>query len=1213
MSSPSLNHADRLVWSDIRRMFIAVAEWAHTRRKPRGALLLAAALLAAPFMALAQAQPLPTGGQVVAGQGHIASAGTTMTVTQNTASMAINWQRFSIGQGNTVNFVQPSTSAVALNRVLGSDVSVIQGALNANGKIFLINPNGVLFTPTAQVNVGSLVASTLNMSTNDFMAGNYRFEGASSNAITNQGNLTTANGGTVALIAAKIVNTGHITAPQGQVLMAAGSAVTLDLGGPVKIQVDEGTLNTLIEQGGGVRADGGLVYLTAKAAGELASSVINHSGITEASSLTEKGGQIVLEADKIQLAEGSRLAATGATGGGEVLVGGGWQGSGTIRHATTVTMAQSATVDVSATRIGDGGTAVLWSDIHHPLSQTRAYGTIWARGGAENGNGGRIETSGHWLSVLGLHTFTVAPQGHAGLWLLDPFNITLSNGSSGTPFSDTPGNDTYTSLVTSSILASDIANALANGNVTIQTGGTTGDLEGNGNITVATSIAKTAGGETTLTLKAHGNIIMESGTSITSTSNKLNTLLWADSDGLGQGGVMIRNGATIDTNGGHLWIGGGSGTVAWNGLTVGDSYARGNYFGLGSNAFDYTGILLGTTGSSNISLLSRGGDIALYGESSSNANNHKRGIFIIAGLTLNSDTGKIGLYGKNTSTTAAVDALNKNAIEIGSGAAGTTTITSDSTATDAITIQGDASTANTQNPQSIQGVHIYGNTTISTTSGGGINITGKTNDASTATDRFDVTLGSVSILSNGGAISVTGQSAQGTRFVGDVHLGYKAGTAITASSSNITITSDKLTLSGTDRVQSSGALTIKPYTDATPIGIAGGTGTLSLADSHFSTNFTNGFSGITVGSATAGDITVGGVTTFHDNITLRNNAAIAINGTITANENLTLIGNGVLSQTAALSVTGTTAITAGNTNNITLPNVGNHFNGTVSVVSGNQVSLVDSNAFTLGAISASGTVDIATLTGNLTLTGAVTTTNPSPIAIKLNAGKNETAGTSTGGNLVLSGGSVNVGAGGTVRLYSGSLSGSTGLATLVGSGSGHFRYNADETTDFSTGDWTALGVGAYAIYREQPHLTITANNATKLHDGAAYSGGNGVATSGLVYGDTAVFALGGTLTYGGTSQGATAAGTYAITPGGYTSKLGYALAYVNGTLTISAPASPAPTSSEPQDAAVQSALALSNLPSAPGSAPSLVEEWRLFVEEDGIRLPAQEKPRPVTD
>ncbi|RJX31606.1 MAG: filamentous hemagglutinin N-terminal domain-containing protein [Oxalobacter sp.] len=1172
-------------------MLLSVAERARTRKKRSGALLLSAALLAN----LAQAQQLPTGGQIVAGQGNIASAGSTMTVTQNTANMAVNWQSFSIAQGNTVNFVQPSASAVALNRVLGSDISVIQGALKANGKIFLINPNGVLFTPTAQVNVGSLVASTLNLYNADFMAGNYRFEGASSNAITNQGNITTANGGTVALIAARIVNTGKITAPQGKILMAAGSQVTLDLGGPVKIQIEEGALNAVIEQGGGVRADGGLVYLTAKAAGELATAVINHTGITEASSLTEKGGMIVLEGDRIQLADTSRIAATGTTGGGEVYVGGGWQGSGDLRQATTVTLAQGASIDVSATQTGNGGTAVLWSDIHNTRSQTRAHGTIWAKGGAESGNGGRIETSGHWLNVSGLQTATTAPQGHAGLWLLDPFNITISNGTSGTPFADTPGDDTYTSATTSSILASDIAAALGNGNVTIRTGGTTGDLEGNGNITVASSIAKTTGGETTLTLKAHGNIIMEGGAGITSSSDKLNTILWADSDGLGQGGVMLRNGSTINTNGGHLWIGGGNGSVAWNGLTVGNGYARGNYFGLGSNALDYTGILLGTTGGSGISLLSQGGDIALYGENSSNANNHKRGIFIVTGLTMNSGTGKIGLYGKNSSSITTADALYKNAIEIGNGTAASTTITSASTAADAITIQGDASTADTQNPQGIQGVQIYGGTVISATAGGGISITGKTNAASTASDRSDVTLGSVSILSNGGAIIVTGQSAQGIRFVGDAYLGYKAGTLITASSSNISLVSDKATLSGTDKLQSSGALTIKPYTADTTIGLGGGAGTLQLAASYFNTNFTNGFSSITVGDATAGAITFGGTTTFWENTTLRNNATLAINGAVTANDNMTLTSNGAISQTGALSVTGTTTITAGDANNVTLTNVGNSFTGAVSVVSGNNVAIIDSNALTLGAVIVSGTVDIATLTGNLTLTGAVTTTHASANAISLNASKNSAAGTSTGGNLLISGGSVNVGAGGTAQLYSGSLSGSTGLAALIGSGTGNFRYNADETTNFSVGDWTALGAGRHAIYREQPNLTVTANNATKIHDGAAYSGGNGVTHSGLINGDTAAAALGGTLTYGGTSQGAITVGTYDITPGGYTSKLGYALSYVDGRLTITvAP----PTRNEPQDAAIQAAQVLPSINTPLRQQPSQagVSEGLEFVE-----------------
>lgn len=325
---------------------------------------IAAALLSIAWGSGFAAGTLPTGGVVTAGSGSITQSGAHMTINQATNKLAIDWQSFSIGAGNSVTFNQPSASAVALNRVLGSDVSVIQGALRANGQVFLINPNGVLFTPTAQVNVGGIIASTQGLSNADFMAGNYRFSGGSSNAVINQGNIVAAGengtGGTVALIAARVVNDGTISAPAGNVLLGAGSEVTLDLGGPVKIRVDKGAVDALVDNGGAIRADGGTVFLTARAAGELLATVINNDGIIEAQTLaTGEKGRIVLLGDKEN---------------GRVTVGG--------------------TLDASA---------------------------------PDGGDGGFVETSGAKVEFKeGLRVTTLAARGRTGDWLIDPATYTVA-------------------------------------------------------------------------------------------------------------------------------------------------------------------------------------------------------------------------------------------------------------------------------------------------------------------------------------------------------------------------------------------------------------------------------------------------------------------------------------------------------------------------------------------------------------------------------------------------------------------------------------------------------------------------------------------------------------------------------------------------------------------------------------------------------------------
>jgi filamentous hemagglutinin family protein len=290
-----MNLIFRTVWNAQAQVWQAASEITRGRSKSSSSSaksVLLGSLILTSVGAWAQ---LPSGGQVSVGSGSISTDGQAMTITQNSAKLSVNWRSFSLGQGHSVNFVQPSSSAVALNRVVGSDVSTIQGSINANGRVFLVNPNGILFTPTAQVNVGGIVASTLNISDADFMADQLRFEGSSSNAIVNQGNIRAADGGTVALIAASITNDGSLTANGGNVLLGAGNKVTLDLGGPVKLLVENDELETLIDNGGAIKADGGTVLLTSQAAANLASSVINNSGRIEANRLnTNQNGEVVL-------------------------------------------------------------------------------------------------------------------------------------------------------------------------------------------------------------------------------------------------------------------------------------------------------------------------------------------------------------------------------------------------------------------------------------------------------------------------------------------------------------------------------------------------------------------------------------------------------------------------------------------------------------------------------------------------------------------------------------------------------------------------------------------------------------------------------------------------------------------------------------------------------------------------------------------------------
>ncbi|WP_457279479.1 beta strand repeat-containing protein [Polaromonas sp. P5_D5] len=263
----------------------AAGRW--TLRKPVTAVLLLGA---------ATAQAGPVDGQVTSGAASISQSGSATTINQSSQNASLTWKSFNVGAQESVNFVQPSASAIAVNRILDTHGSQILGQLNANGQVFLINPNGILFGAGAQVNVGGLVASTLDVKDADLSNGKRSFSGAGAGSVVNQGRINAATGGYVALVGNTVRNQGTINAPQGSVALAAGSAATLTFQGNqlLKIEVDQSVLNSLAENGGLILADGGQALMSAGAKDSLLASAVNNTGVIQARTVENRSGTIIL-------------------------------------------------------------------------------------------------------------------------------------------------------------------------------------------------------------------------------------------------------------------------------------------------------------------------------------------------------------------------------------------------------------------------------------------------------------------------------------------------------------------------------------------------------------------------------------------------------------------------------------------------------------------------------------------------------------------------------------------------------------------------------------------------------------------------------------------------------------------------------------------------------------------------------------------------------
>lgn len=476
-------------------------------KKSRFRLKQSAIIAASVHLALAGAYAWanPTGPQVVNGQvGFARPNASTLNVT-NSPGAIVNWQAFSIGASELTRFIQQSSSSAVLNRVIGADISQIQGQLLSNGRVFLINPAGIVVGPGAVVDTAGFVASTLNMLDADFLAGKLKFQGdAGSGSIINQGWIRTGYGGRVILVAPQIENSGLIHTPGGELILAAGQKLTitsLDLEG-VQFEVQAPTdsvvnLGKLLADGGAVGVFAGtlrhsgeiranaLVYdeagrvvlkaqndvqvaagSTTSADGKTGGAVTFQSagGLTRvagnisATGSAGAGGSVQLLGNRVSVMENAVVDASGSTRGGQILVGGDYQGSNpNIQNSSNTFVGLAATLRADATQSGDGGRIIVWSD-----DKTQFYGNLSAQGGPDGGNGGFAEVSGKQGLVFAGDANLGAPKGSLGTLLLDPPDLFVFTGGGLNPFiideaTDFPSNAATVSPTTLAAITGNVA------------------------------------------------------------------------------------------------------------------------------------------------------------------------------------------------------------------------------------------------------------------------------------------------------------------------------------------------------------------------------------------------------------------------------------------------------------------------------------------------------------------------------------------------------------------------------------------------------------------------------------------------------------------------------------------------------------------------------------------------------------------------------------
>jgi filamentous hemagglutinin family protein len=958
---------------------------------------------------------LPSGGTVQAGSATIDSVSSQQMIIQQTTDKAIiDWQAFGIESSEHVDF-QLSQGGVTLNRVTGNDPSNIFGKLTSNGDLWLINQNGILFGSNAQVDVNGLIATTSDISNSDFLNGNYNFGVPSSlsSTVVNQGRITAAEGGLVALVAPGVQNMGVINARLGKVSLASGKTFTVDLYGDQLINLgvdsqvmgevtgmDGQVLTSLVSNSGSIFADGGVVRLDVNAAQGIVDRVINMDGVIQARSVLEENGKIILmggDAGEVSVsgtldASGYGEGETGGTvhvlgeflsfdgdglidvsgdlGGGELLFGGDYQGQGLVPNATDVYVGSGTKTFADAVTSGNGGNVIFWAD-----RRMRFYGIVRGRGGQYFGDGGFVEVSGKEELYFDGSVDTTAANGKTGTLLLDPDTLSIKDGSG----------DTASGAVTATIFEETLEGLSSTTNIILQATNSISleDLsdnllnlqQGSGNsvtFTVTDGTISFASTDDKISTNG-GDIIFEATGTLTLgslASNGGDIFLTGDD-------LSLTGNATLDSGSGRIIISHENTETTAGKIVLGDSGST--TCSTFCSMFISTAELAKMSGSQLIigglqddgsnsedaqNASATNGDIYVNGLTAANTSGFTNGVVLNVNSHLSGSKGAI-IFEGSSSTFSSLSANAVDGVEVNSDL---------TTTTGALSLDGDSD--NAVDALSGNDNIIFASGTTLTASAGSISLSAASGGMITG---GDLTLSAATSIAMTGAMSGTGNIS----LTANNGITLNSGISTSTGSLSINANSSTLTLGSGVSLSSVGALTLaaSSTTSSGNLTLTSSGSTISVNNSLVSAGAVTmtANSGLTLGNSTltgAGNISLQGgsslslasgmnITSSGGNITLAgtsitaNSGALALssNGSITVSNSISSVGAATFSANSGISLAsgftanGAVSMDADVDNNGT----GNFTLSSGSLSSSNNSLTVTANDMTLSGFLNSGT------------------------------------------------------------------------------------------------------------------------------------------------------------------------------------------------------------------------------------------------------------------